>query len=205
MSNEKHYDYYAVSPEESAEVHALYTSTIEQKRKDVQQELLDQTGAIAWRTSSNWGKPDSICDLVYPRDSELVKGGHLKMTGRDHFDGQPVQCVRGKLNSKAGIAFNKPINEANAKLADLPDFCDWLVHVHYKISRTGLGGPHPGGRGVSMLSTSGGFAGKTEPRRLVFRIPNDQSERHGQVEVPESFEKMTYGAWYDLVNAEGDE
>lgn len=201
MSNEKHYDYYVVNAEESAAVHAAYNETVADKRKEVQQELLDKTGAVAWREQSNWGKPDFICELVYPRDSELILGAHIKHERRDMYNGEEVVSVRGKLNSKAGKAFNQPMHDANALLAELPDFPDWLVHVHYKVSRTGLGGPSQRRFGTCMLSTSGGFA-TNKREQLVFRIPNDDSERHGRVEVPASFEKVSYGRYFDLV--EGD-
>lgn len=201
MSNEKHYDHYVVNAKESAAVYATYSETVADKRKAVQLELLDKTGAIAWREQSSWGKADFICELVYPADSSLINHPHIKIGQRDKYDGMPVVSVRGKMNSKAGIAFNMPIHKANLQLETLPDFADWLVHTHYKVNRTGMGGTGPRGHGTCMLSTSGGFA--THKReRLVFRVPNDPSERHGEVDIPASFEKITYGTWHDLTSGE---
>lgn len=201
MSNEKHYDYYLVNAEESAAVHAIYKENIAEKRKEVQQELLDKTGAVAWRERANWGTPDFICELVYPRDSELILGAHIKHEQRDIYNGEKVVSVRGKLSSKAGRAFNEPMHSANKLLTELPDFPDWLVHVCYKINRTGLGGVGPKGHGICMLSTAGGFANSSSDQ-LAFRIPNDKEDNHGTVVIPASFQKISHGQWYDLVKGE---
>ena len=199
MSNEKHYDYYVVDKEESAKAHALYVATVSKKRLEAQQQLLDETGAVAWRETRGWGAPDSISELVFPEDSPLVAHNHIKHCSRNRHEGKRVVCVRGKLNSKAGRAFNEPINAANAALEELPDFPDWLVHKHFKVSRTGLGARGGSGFGVSMLSTKGGFANDDE-ENLVFFIPNDKDTHHGTVSVPSVFTPISYGAMYDLTN-----
>lgn len=67
--------------------------------------------------------------------------------------------------------------------------------------RTGIGGQSGRGLGFAMLSTYGG----KHPERddcLVFAIPNDKEERHGEVVIPDNFKKITYGHFYDIVNTQ---
>ncbi|EAW0643782.1 hypothetical protein LDR49_002528 [Salmonella enterica] len=59
-------------------------------------------------------------------------------------------------------------------------------------TKTGIGGQSGRGFGFAMLSTYGG----KHPGRddcLVFAIPNNKEERHGEVEMPANFQKITYG------------
>ncbi|HGL4050736.1 TPA: Eac protein, partial [Enterobacter hormaechei] len=118
------------------------------------------------------------------------------------FDGKRVVLGRGKGNTKEGRAFNKELDavmeEANKKLKSLPEWKDYIVN-HYGIMRTGIGGQSGRGFGFAMLSTYGG----KHPGRddcLVFAIPNNKEERHGEVEIPGNFQKITYGQFYDIVN-----
>ncbi|MGV3937291.1 Eac protein, partial [Citrobacter freundii] len=39
---------------------------------------------------------------------------------------------------------------------------------------------------------------------LVFAIPNNKEERHGEVEIPGNFQKITYGQFYDIANQQND-
>ena len=76
--------------------------------------------------------------------------------------------------------------------------------VEHKIMRTGIGGPSGRRFGFAMLSTYGG----KHPRRddaLLFGIPNNNDEKHGKITIPANFKKLTYGQFYDIVNAETEE
>ncbi len=198
--NAKYYNYYKTDPQTATEKSSKYDSDIREKRSDAQQSLLDATGAVAWRERSEWGGGSYVTDLAFPRDSKLILGGHIKEVTRSYHADLPVVCVRGKLNSKAGIAFNKPINDANKILKELPSFTDWVVS-EFNIMRTGLGGNHPSGRGTAMISTYGGRCGDV----LVFGIPNNENEKHGEVEIPSCFEKISYGQFYDMTSGDGDD
>ncbi|MCO0229638.1 Eac protein, partial [Escherichia coli] len=122
------------------------------------------------------------------------------------FDGKRVVLGRGKGNTKEGRAYNKELDsvmeEANKKLKSLPEWKDYIVN-HYGIMRTGIGGQSGRGFGFAMLSTYGG----KHPGRddcLVFAIPNNKEERHGEVEIPGNFQKITYGQFYDIANQPND-
>ena len=101
-----------------------------------------------------------------------------------------------------GRAYNKVLyavkEEANKKLKSLPEWNDYIVN-HYGIMRTGIGGQSGRGFGFAMLSTYGG----KHPGRddcLVFAIPNNKEDRHGEIVIPDSLKKITYGQFYDIVN-----
>lgn len=125
----------------------------------------------------------------------------------DFFDGKRVVIARGKGNTKEGRAYNKEldavIHEANAKLKALPEWNDYITN-HYGIMRTGIGGQSGRGFGFAMLSTYGG----KHPRRddcLIFAIPNNKEEKHGEVVIPDGFKKITYGQFYDIANVKDAE
>ena len=122
----------------------------------------------------------------------------------DFFDGKRVVIARGKGNTKEGREFNKKLDavrqEVNKELKSLPEWADFIIN-HYGIMRTGIGGPSGKGFGFAMLSTHGG----RHPIRddaLLFRIPNDKSDANRPVVMPENFQKLTYGQFYDIVNSE---
>ena len=195
MSNEAHYDYYLVNKEISAAALKLHKEKFGGMRKAAQEELLATTGAIAWRESTNWGEPDYISQLVYPRDHEIQKNAHIKIESRDYYQDQRVICVRGKMNSKAGKDFNGALDVANAKLRECLTFQDWIIHEYFKVKHCGLGGPGKRIGSTSMLSTFGGMAGEN----IVIAIPKDTESSNKPV-VPDSFEAITYGKFYDLTN-----
>lgn len=201
MSNEKYYDYYLVNKEASAEALKIHTEKFNGMRKAAHEELLESTGAIAWRESSNWGKPNSICELVYPRDHAVGNMPHVKVCSIDFYEDRRVICVRGKGNSKAGKAFNEPMALANGKLSKCLTFQDWIIHEHFKVSRSGLGGAHSSGRGTSMISTYGGMCDSEE--HIVMAVPNDSQSSKTPLVTPDSFEAISYGRFYDLVNGAG--
>ncbi len=196
MENEAHYNYYLVNKEVSAEAQKIHKEKFGGMRIAAQEELLETTGAIAWRESSNWGEPNSICELVFPRDHEVQKNAHIKICSRDYYEGQRVICVRGKMNSKAGKDFNAAMDLANDKLSKCLTFQDWIIHEYFKVKHCGLGGPGSKGFGTAMISSFGGMAGEN----IVIAIPKDTESSKKPVVIPGSFEAISYGKFYDLTN-----
>lgn len=198
----KYYDYYMV---EGEDVKALIKSydEIRDKRNILLPEAVKKVGAIAWTTTRNWGGGGGLLEnFVWEKDFKFPCPVTIKR--EDFFDGKRVVIARGKGNTKEGRAYNKELDavrqEVNQELKSLPEWNDFIIN-HYGIMRTGIGGQSGKGFGFAMLSTHGG----KHPRRddaLLFRIPNDKSEGHTQVNVPENFIKMTYGQFYDIVNTD---
>lgn len=194
MSNEKFYDHYQTDAETASKVRALFDKEVGNKRNDALAKLLKITGAVAWcEKSSAWGSDQTLVrGVVYPiEDFEIPK--HVKMIRGCTFEGKHCVEVRGELNSNAGREFNKHIDACNDILRTAPKFTDWVV-THFDVMSTGLGGPCPNGRGVSMISTYGGRCGDV----LVFAVAKGDRK----VDVPECFEQITYGQFYDMT--EGD-
>ncbi|MFI4031741.1 Eac protein [Klebsiella quasipneumoniae] len=198
----KYYDYYMV---EGEDVKALIDSydIILDKRNALLPEAVKKVGAIAWTTTSSWGGGGGLLEnFVWEKDFKFPCQMTIKREA--FFDGKRVVIARGKGNTKEGRAYNKELDavrqEVNKQLKSLPDWEDFIIN-HYGIMRTGLGGPSGKGFGFAMLSTHGG----KHPARqdaLLFRIPNDKSENHSAVVIPDNFQKLTYGQFYDIVNSE---
>lgn len=196
----KFYDYYMVEGEEVKSLIAGYDD-IREQRNSILPEAAGKVGAIAWTTSSGWGGGGGLLNgFVWEKGYQFPCPMTIKR--EEMFDGKRVVLGRGKGNAKDGRAFNKELDavmeDANKKLKSLPEWKDYIVN-HYGIMRTGIGGQSGRGFGFAMLSTYGG----KHPGRddcLVFGIPNNTEERHGEVEIPGNFQKITYGQFYDIVN-----
>lgn len=196
----KFYDYYMVEGDEVKSLIAGYDDIGEQ-RNSILPEAAGKVGAIAWTTSSGWGGGGGLLNgFVWDKGYQFPCPMTIKR--EEMFDGKRVVLGRGKGNTKEGRAFNKELDavmeEANKKLKSLPEWKGYIVN-HYGIMRTGIGGQSGRGFGFAMLSTYGG----KHPGRddcLVFAIPNNKEERHGEVEIPGNFQKITYGQFYDIVN-----
>ena len=182
----KFYDYYMVEGDEVKSLIAGYDDIGEQ-RNSILPEAAGKVGAIAWTTSSGWGGGGGLLNgFVWDKGYQFPCPMTIKR--EEMFDGKRVVLGRGKGN----------MEEANKKLKSLPEWKDYIVN-HYGIMRTGIGGQSGRGFGFAMLSTYGG----KHPGRddcLVFAIPNNKEERHGEVEIPGNFQKITYGQFYDIVN-----
>lgn len=196
----KFYDYYTVEGEEVKSLIAGYDA-IREQRNFILPEAAGKVGAIAWTTSSGWGGGGGLLNgFVWEKGYEFPCPMTIKR--EEMFDGKRVVLGRGKGNTKEGRAYNKELDavmdEANKKLKSLPEWKDYIVN-HYGIMRTGIGGQSGRGFGFAMLSTYGGkYPGRDDC--LVFAIPNNKEERHGEVEIPANFQKITYGQFYDIVN-----
>ncbi|HCO3755943.1 TPA: Eac protein [Escherichia coli] len=196
----KYYDYYMV---EGDDVKALIKSydAINDQRNAILPAAAEKVCAIAWTTTSNWGGGGGLLQsFAWEKGFEFPCQMTIKR--EDFFDGKRVVIARGKGNTKEGRAYNKEldavIHDANAKLKSLPEWNDYIVN-HYGIMRTGIGGQSDRGFGFAMLSTYGG----KHPLRddcLIFAIPNNKEERHGDVKIPDNFRKITYGQFYDIAN-----
>lgn len=196
----KFYDYYMVEGDEVKSLIAGYDD-IREQRNSILPEAAEKVGAIAWTTSSGWGGGGGLLSgFVWEKGYQFPCPMTIKR--EEMFDGKRVVLGRGKGNTKEGRAYNKELDsvmeEANKKLKSLPEWKDYIVN-HYGIMRTGIGGQSGRGFGFAMLSTYGG----KHPGRdncLVFAIPNNKEERHGEVEIPDNFQKITYGQFYDIAN-----
>lgn len=188
----KHYDYYITDAETKDAMVKKFDSEIGSKRSDTLQKLLDDTGAIAWTEHKSWGSTSIVVSkLAFELDHELVGAPHMLKPKYDYFKGKRVALTCGKQNKKDGVIFNKIIGAANKILLDTTTYPSWLVE-EFKIMRTGFGDST--GFGTKMISTYGGSVGAG----LGFAIPNTEG-KHGQVEIPACFKKITYGEWYDLI------
>ncbi|WP_321154012.1 Eac protein [Serratia nevei] len=208
--NAKHFDHFKV---EGPAIKALIESynAIDANRKAIASALQDEFCAIAHTTSSGFGdKGSRIVNLVWSADHEFPC--EITIKRRDYFNNGPVIIARGKGNTKEGRSFNKELDAATAKansaLADLPPWQKFIID-YYGIMRTGFGTGTA--RGIPILSTYGGRC----PGRddcLLFAIPNTKSRDgevgHGDVIIPDEFQRLTYGQFYDLkhtADAEDDD
>ncbi|EHT0294672.1 DUF5420 family protein [Salmonella enterica] len=196
----KYYDYYMV---EGDDVKALIKSydTINDQRNSILSTAAEKVGAIAWVAPRSWGGEGGLLQsFVWEKGYEFPC--QITIKREDFWDGKRVVIARGKGNTKEGRAYNKELNaiihDANTRLKDLPEWNDYIAN-HYGIMRTGIGGQSGRGFGFAMLSTYGG----KHPQRddcLIFAIPNNKEEQHGEVSIPEGFQKITYGQFYGIAN-----
>lgn len=197
----KHYDYYMVEGDDIKSLIDGYEKISEQ-RNAILPDAVAKVGAIAWTTSSGWGGGGGLLSgFAWEKGYEFPCPMTIKR--EEMFDGKRVVLGRGKGNTKEGRAYNKELDavmeEANKKLKSLPEWKDYIVN-HYGIMRTGIGGPAGrSGMGMAMLSTYGGKH-PSKDNCLIFGIPNNKEERHGDVVIPDNFQKITYGQFYDIVN-----
>lgn len=191
MSQEKYYDYFKY---ENKELQSKYNEEVGLKRTESLRKMLEGSGALAYTASNSWGGVETVRELVYPYDSELKSLPYVMNIRTGHYEGQKVVVLRGKLNSKDGKNFNKWIDQARDEIKDLPDFKAWVIDS-LNIKRTGLGGTHESGRGTAMLSTDFSMRDGV----YLFRIPKNSCDGiSGTSEVPETFEPLSYGQWYDM-------
>ncbi|MHB9329666.1 Eac protein [Phytobacter ursingii] len=201
----KHYDYYMVEGEDVKSLIEGYDK-ISSERNLWLLEAANKVGAVAWTLTSNWGGEGGLLQSF-----AFYKAHHfpcpITIKGEDIFDGRRVIIARGKGNTKEGRAYNKELDavrdEANRKLKALPQWSSYIIN-HYGIMRTGIGSQSDRGFGFAMLSTYGG----KHPLRedcLIFAIPNNKEERHGEVVIPANFQRITYGKFYDIANSETEE
>lgn len=201
----KHYDYYKV---EGEDVKALIDgfSDVGKKREEVLKSVMNQFDAVAYTNSSGFGdKGKLLRALVWNEDYPFTCP--ITVKHRDVYEGKRVVMARGKGNTKDGREFNKQldaaIKEANKKLETLPTWQDYIID-HYGVMKTGFG-EAAGNFGIAMLTT---YAGRCPGRFdcLLFAIPNTKDRegyaKHGEVDIPPSFQRITYGQFYDLANTE---
>ena len=200
----KHYDYYMVEGEDVKSLIEGYEKT-KDSRNAILKDAATNVGAIAWTLTNGWGGGGG---LIQGFAWEKGFGFPCPMTVKreDSFDGKRVVIGRGKGNTKEGRAYNKALDsikdEANKKLKALPEWEDYIIN-HYGIMRTGIGSRSGQGFGFAMLSTYGGKH-PTREDCLLFGIPNNKEDQHGEVVIPDNFQKLTYGQFYDIVNSESE-
>lgn len=201
----KHYDYYKV---EGEDVKALIEGfkEIGNQRNEVIKALMNMFGAVACTSSAGFGDTGSLIrSLLWHEDHPFPC--QITVKRRDVYEGKPVVMARGKGNTKDGREFNKQldsaIRETNKKLENLPCWQAYIIN-HYGVMKTGFGGA-AGNFGIAMLTT---YAGRCPGRFdcLLFAIPNtkdrDGYAKHGEVDIPPNFQRITYGQFYDLANTQ---
>jgi len=198
----KHYDYYKVEGEDVKALIAGYEE-IKKSRNEILKNAANNVGAIAWTLTSNWGGGGGLIQgFAWEKGFDFPCPMTIKSEAS--FDGKRVVIGRGKGNTKEGRSYNQALDsirdEANKNLKALPEWKDYIIN-HYGIMRTGIGGQSGRGFGMAMLSTYGGKH-PTRDDTLLFAIPNNTDEGHGKVVIPENFQKLTYGQFYDIVNTE---
>jgi hypothetical protein len=193
MTNEEYYDYYEYV---NTELRDEYESTVGAQRTELLEKLLETTGAIAYTSNNSWGGSETIRDLVFPIETPLKEMPHIKTVRITYFEGKRVIVLSGKKNQKAGVEFNKPLDETRNALKQLPDFKYWIVSK-LGVHRTGVGGVHSSGRGQCLLSTD--FAMREGV--YYFTIPNDNcTGASAAVKIPKEFKKLSYGQFYDATH-----
>lgn len=197
-NNAKHYDYYLV---EGSDVKELIDGfdLIGEKRKEIFSNSIKEVDAVAWIKTDNWGGGGGLLQS-FVFDAEKIFPCEITIKRRERFNGKSVIVAIGKGNTKEGRAYNKilgaVINKANEQLKALPEWKDYIIN-HYGIMRTGFGEASGRGFGIAMLSTYGG----KHPERddcLIFAIPNNEDEKHCSITIPDNFQKITYGQFYDI-------
>lgn len=199
MNNEKYYRYFRVSGAEPAKLLADYVD-VDTKREQVLEKMLQDSGAIAYTERRAWGENGTlVASLVFKADHDF--GIPVTIDRKDYFDGQRVVIVHGKGNSKEARAFTAKlkgyVKDANDELANVPSFKDYLIQ-HYQVACNGIGAPAESGRGSYMISTNCGKQPGSDDT-LLFAIPM-KSDGCRVPEIPDSFEEITYGQFYDLTH-----
>ncbi|MGJ0580486.1 DUF5420 family protein [Xenorhabdus bovienii] len=194
--SEKDYKYYRLTGDVVKQIDDEYV-LISEKRQQVINQATDKIGAKGVSWDNSWGKNSSlIISFAFSIDKEFS----IPMKIINQTD--ELKAVRAKANSKTGKEFNKQLDslvkETNSKLEKLPSYKDFLIDK-FNIQCCTLGTPEPHHKwGVPMISTRVGKASKNN-NTLLFAIPNAK-EYDKQPEVPECFEEISYGVFYDLAD-----
>lgn len=200
----KHYDYYMAEGEDVKALIAGYDS-IREQRNNALQKAASQVGAVAWTTSRCFGGGGGLLDgFAWEKGFEFPCPMTIKR--EEMFDGKRIVLGRGKGNTKEGRAYNKVLDavklDANTVLKNLPEWRDYIIN-HFGVMRTGIGAQAERGYGFAMLTS---YAVRVRERDdcLVLAIPNGDDGWHGEVVIPDNFQKLTYGQFYDIVNSESE-
>ncbi|MCP9270340.1 DUF5420 family protein [Xenorhabdus sp. XENO-1] len=195
--SEKDYKYYRLSGDIVNQLDSEY-ELIQENRQEVINQALDKIGAKGVSWDNSWGKNDSLISyFAFPIDKEFPVPVKIINSNSE------LKIIRAKANSKAGKEFNKKLDdlvkETNSQLKHLLSYKDFLINK-FNIQCCTLGTPQPHHkRGVPMIETRAGKASK-DNNILLFAIPNTKEHGDKQPEVPECFEEISYGIFYDLAN-----
>ncbi|WP_047685724.1 MULTISPECIES: DUF5420 family protein [Xenorhabdus] len=194
--SEKDYKYYQLTGDTVKKLDNEYV-LISKERQKVIRQALNKIGAEGVSWNNDWGKNGSkIGNFAFSIDKEFPLP--MKVINSTN----ELKVVRAKANSKAGKEFNKKldelIKETNNKLEKLPSYPDFLINK-FNIQCCTLGTPKPHHKWViPMIETRVGKASK-DNNTLLFAIPNAK-EYNKQPEIPDCFEEISYGIFYDLSN-----
>ncbi|MDE9477055.1 DUF5420 family protein [Xenorhabdus bovienii] len=192
--SERDFKYYRLTGDVVKQIDDEY-DLINENRQQVINQAMDKIDAknVSW--SNGWGSTE-VGGFAFPIDKEFpIPMKIIRSTNE-------LKVVRAKANSKAGKEFNKQmddlIKETNKKLEKFPSYKYFLINK-FNIQCCTVGTPEPHHKyGIPMISTRAGKANKDDGT-LLFAIPNAK-EHDKQPEVPECFEEITYGVFYDLAD-----
>ncbi|MEI9746762.1 DUF5420 family protein [Moellerella wisconsensis] len=190
------YRFYKISKEATEQIKKA-TDEIQAKRQKLLNEAIESVGAKGVSFSNSWGENGTtIRAFAFAVDKEFdfaVK--ELQRTSE-------LMVIRAKANSKKGKEFNAALDaakdELNKKLKDLPCFKDYIINK-FDIQCCSIS-QHGSGAGMRMLETIVGYP-QIDKSFLICAIPNHERGIDKQPSVPDCFEEITYGVFYDLSNS----
>lgn len=194
--SERDFKYYRLTGDIVKQIDDEY-QIIEEKRAEVIKAAKDSIGAKGATFQHGYGVNGTLIErFAFPIEKEFDFAVKIIV------ENDELKVVHAKSNSKAGKEFNKKISdlreETNRKLKNLPTYKDFLIEK-FNINCTTLGTPKQNQRGIPVLSTVAGKASK-DKSIILFAIPKAEKEGWDKrPQVPECFEEITYGTFYDLI------
>lgn len=197
--NPKHYTFLKADLATTQSLREEYEQTIPAKRREALDNLIAKYNAMEVALRSRWGRPDGVMGLIYPVGDPALSQSHIRILDDFTIDGQDCKIVTGKRNSKAGKSLCHNLEHADSLLTELPKFQDWLP-IRLDAVRGYIGGPHPGGRGFSMLETTAGMsqAKDDDDAVVVMAVPVYHDGEEKPFSAPDGFTTITYGQFYDI-------
>ena len=194
MSDEKQYRYYRVTGPLVDELDREY-EPIGNLRNAIFDQVLAKSGAVGATLhrpflDRHYGLIDQ---LAFPSGYDF--GVPVEIRHQGEIDGRPVVVVSAIGKTKEAKALNAKhntwVSEVNALLKDAPAYLGFVLKrlnlfVTGTVERrvvTPYGGLQPGVNGVLLLA-----------------IPVHGDEEGEELTIPEGFERITYGVFYDAMH-----
>ncbi|HHR6066206.1 TPA: hypothetical protein ACS78C_000293 [Providencia alcalifaciens] len=190
----KDYTYYKIQGEIVNQLDTEFNN-IKTKRQQVIEDALAKVGAISAIFSNSWGENGSLI-----RAFAFAKDKSFNFPIKVIAENNETIALRAKANTIDGRAFNKLLEQAketaNLKLKNLPTYKDFLINK-FNVQNCTIGS-EISSKGMRLISTLTGKAAKVTDT-VLFAIPINK-ENSDKIKIPECFEKISYGTFYDLVN-----
>lgn len=190
----KDYTYYKIQGEIVNQLDTEFNN-IKNKRQQVLEDALVKVGAISAMFSNSWGENGSLI-----RAFAFAKDKTFNFPIKVIAENNEAIALRAKANTKDGRAFNKVLEQAketaNLKLKNLPTYKDFLINK-FNVQNCTIGS-EVSSKGMCLISTLTGKAAKAK-NIILFAIPVN-NENSDEIKIPECFEQISYGTFYDLVN-----